>query len=343
MVLLAEANFSFAYGQQLDGMKALTRAMAVGKTGDYVNSFVWQPAVMANLCAKALDAGIEVEYVQSLVRRRNLVPEAPPIEIELWPWPIRIYTLGRFEVYRDDQLLQFKGKVQRKPLALLKGIVASGGRGVREEVLIDALWPEAEGDAARFALTSAVHRLRRLLGREEAIIRQENELSLDERYCWVDIWAVERLIARAEKSLEEEDDSNGSETIGRINRAVELYKGGFLVNENHMTSENLLETRIRRRLLRLLVYVAQRGEEREQWQQAIDHYEKAMAVDPCAEDVCRGLMSAYHHLRRPADLLATYNQCRNALRNRLGTAPSPATENLLKRLQIHTSITETAS
>ena len=71
---------------------------------------------------------------------------------------------------------------------------------MREDSLIDALWPDAEGDAAHFALTSAIHRLRRLLGREEAIIRQDNEVSLDDRYCWVDVWAVERLLARAEAS-----------------------------------------------------------------------------------------------------------------------------------------------
>ena len=92
--------------------------MTLGKTGGYVNSFVWQPAVMAKLCAKALEAGIEVKYVQSLVRKRRLLPKEPPLEIEAWPWPIKIYTLGRFEIFKDDQLLQSKGKVQRKPLAL---------------------------------------------------------------------------------------------------------------------------------------------------------------------------------------------------------------------------------
>ena len=117
----------------------------LGKAGGFVNTFVWQPAMMADLCAKALEGGIEVNYVRDLIHRRKLVPQEPPIEIEAWPWPIRIYTLGRFEVFRDDQLLQFKGKVQRKPLALLKAIIGSGGRGVREEVLIDVLWPEGEG------------------------------------------------------------------------------------------------------------------------------------------------------------------------------------------------------
>ena len=163
MVRLTEAQICFDTGQHSEGARALQIAMALGKAGGYVNSFVWQPAVMAKLCAKALEAGIEVDYVQSLVRKRRLVPAEPPVEIEAWPWPFKIYTLGRFEVLRDDQPLQFSGKVQRKPLALLKAIIAFGGRNVREESLLDALWPDADGDAARFALTSAIHRLRRLL------------------------------------------------------------------------------------------------------------------------------------------------------------------------------------
>ena len=126
MARLSEAHLYFHNGEEAEGLTALSRAMALGKAGGYINSFVWQPPVMAQLCAKALEAGIEVEYVQSLVRKRRLVPEEPPVEIETWPWPIRIYALGRFEIQRDDQPLQFVGKVQRKPLGLLKAIVAFG-------------------------------------------------------------------------------------------------------------------------------------------------------------------------------------------------------------------------
>jgi LuxR family transcriptional regulator, maltose regulon positive regulatory protein len=151
MARLTEAHLCFDSAQETEGIRALRIGIALGKAGDYVNSFVWQPAVMAKLCAKALEANIEVEYVQGLIRKRKLIPKEAPSEIEAWPWPVKIYTLGRFKVLKDDQPLQFAGKVQRKPLALLKAMIAFGGRHVREELLIDALWPDADGDAARFA------------------------------------------------------------------------------------------------------------------------------------------------------------------------------------------------
>jgi DNA-binding SARP family transcriptional activator len=97
--------------------------------------------------------------VRGLVQKRGLVPESPPVEVEAWPWPIKIFTLGHFEVMRDGEPVRFARKVQRKPLALLKTLIAFGGRTVREDLVMDALWPEAEGDAARVALASALHRL----------------------------------------------------------------------------------------------------------------------------------------------------------------------------------------
>src|SRR5262249_45496626 len=142
-----------------------------------------------------LEAGIEVDYARHLVRRRGLLPPDSAAS-EAWPWPIKILTLGRFEVLRHDQPLRFSRKVQRKPLALLKALIAFGGREVREDVVMDTLWPDAEGDAARVALASALHRLRGLLGLEGAVLRQEGRLSLDARLCWVDVWAIEHLLAQ---------------------------------------------------------------------------------------------------------------------------------------------------
>ena len=146
MARLTEAQLCLDGDHETDGLQALARALALGRERGYVNSRVWIPAVMARLCARALEAGIEVDYVRGLIQKRGLVPESPPVEVEAWPWPIKIFTLGRFEVLRDGEPVRFARKVQRKPLALLKALIAFGGRTVREDLVMDALWPEAEGD-----------------------------------------------------------------------------------------------------------------------------------------------------------------------------------------------------
>jgi hypothetical protein len=55
-------------------------------------------------------------------------------------------------VARGGALAQHR-KTQRKPLELLKALIAFGGRAVLEEQLTEALWPEAKGHAAHQAFT----------------------------------------------------------------------------------------------------------------------------------------------------------------------------------------------
>ena len=65
-------------------------------------------------------------------------------------------------------------------------------------------------------------------------------------------------------------------------------------------------------------------------QEAVEWYEEALRVDPCAEDVCRSLMTAYHRLGRSTDVVATYQRCRAALAALRDLAPSAATQGLFK-------------
>jgi DNA-binding SARP family transcriptional activator len=325
---LAQAEIYFDKGREPEGVEMLRIAMALGKAGNYVTSEIWIPAVMAKLCARALEVGIEVDYVRMLVRKRNLVPEEPPLDIEAWPWPIQIYTLGQFEVLKDDQPLRFAHKVQRKPLALLKTIIALGAQKVREEILLDTLWPDSDGDAARFALNSALHRLRTLLGHEETIIRRDNEVTLNTRRCWLDFVAVERLLEKAEAILDH-DEKTVTAKIDLINRAAKFYQGPFLGDDPESSLGNRRSDRLRRRLVRLLIRVGQHWESLERLPDAIQSYEEALRIDPCAEDICRQLMTAYHRLGRPSEVSTTYRSCRQALETYVGTHPSAETDRLL--------------
>jgi LuxR family transcriptional regulator, maltose regulon positive regulatory protein len=271
---------------------------------------------------RALAEGIEVEYVRDLVRRRGLEPDEPPLDVEAWPWPIKIFTLGRFEVQRDDAPVRFSRKVQRKPLALLKTLIALGGRGVREDLVVDALWPDAAGDAARMAFTSALHRLRGLLGHEGAVQRQEGQLSLDERLCWVDVWAVERLLTPRHGEVRDDD----------VRRALNLYRGPFLPgDEGELPQAGTLADGLRRRLTRQITRAA-RNHESSDGARAAEWYEEGLRVDPCAEEISRSLMSTYHRLGRRAEVAEAYARCRSALASRLGSTPSPDTERLFRSL-----------
>jgi LuxR family transcriptional regulator, maltose regulon positive regulatory protein len=324
MARLVEAEVALDGGREADGLQALATALAFGREWGYVNSHVWIPAAMARLCARALQEGIEVEYARMLVARRRLVPETPPVEAEAWPWAVKIFTLGRFEVLRDGEPVRFARKVQRRPLALLKVLIALGGRGVREDRVMDALWPESAGDAARMALSTAVHRLRKLLGHEAAVLRQDGLLSLDSRLCWVDVWAVDRFLDHAGAAASPE---------AALRKAIDLCRGGFLEGEEaELPQAVALADALRRRLLRQVARQARHWESSDA-QRAADWYEEALRFDPCAEDVARALMTIYQRLGRPAAATAVYERCRAALATHVGRAPSPETERVLRAIR----------
>jgi len=213
---LFSAYVALDSGKQDKACDHLASGMRLGREHTYMHFFFFPPKVIARLCFTALEAGIETAYVRALIERNELAPDPGWLQAESWPWPVRIYTLGRFSIVKRGTPLRFAAKAQKKPLELLKALIAFGGRDVPEGRLADALWPEAEGDAAAQALASTLFRLRKLIG-EQVIRRQESRLTLDSTSCWVDCWAFERL---------SRDDSGDAAT--RLVKLRKLHQGPFL-------------------------------------------------------------------------------------------------------------------
>jgi LuxR family transcriptional regulator, maltose regulon positive regulatory protein len=134
---------------------------------------------------------------------------------------------------------------------------------------------------------------------------------------------VERLLGRAETA------SNYTELI---RKAAGLYRGAFLdEREVELPQATAMVESLRRRLLRQLVRVGRQCEQANP-KEAVDWYEDALRVDPCPEDGCRSLMTAYDRLERSAEAMATYQRCRAALAAWRGLAPSAVTQGLFKAL-----------
>jgi DNA-binding SARP family transcriptional activator len=337
MGFLSKAQFDFDAGKDRRGLNALSKAMALGRRYGYVNTFTWCADVMGRLCAKALESGVEVPYVQQLIRKRGLIAEKPPIEVEEWPWAVKIFTLGRFSLLKDGQPFKFSGKAQRKPLELLKALIAFGGRDVSEEQLTQALWPDAEGDAAHQALSTTLHRLRQLIGHENAIHRREGKLTLDSRRCWVDLWAFQRLLARAETATAraQRDSRAWDEASQWTDRALYLYRGPFLGGDRDVSWAAAVTDRLRRRLIRQLGELGRHWEALRDWPKTMGFYEKALEVEPRAEEFYRRLMAFHSFLGRRAEGLEVYQRCCRALDATMGVVPSPETE------AIHSSLRST--
>ncbi len=329
-VLLAQTEFARGRGQRRKMLSALREFMAVCRVHDFTNSSLWDSGTMAELCVIALEHDIETEFVQRLIRVRQLAPEQPPVHLRNWPWSLRITTLGHFEVRKDEMPLCCEGKSQKRPLALLKAIVALGPREVPEARLADALWPDAEGDAAQQALATTLHRLRRLIG-VEAVQRQGGRVGLDPARCWVDLWACERHLDAVEDALPD----NAKPALAALRPALALYRGPFLDGDEEAPWVLPARERLRNRLLRAVTATGDALHASGDNHAASVCYEQALALDELAEACYRGLMRCHLDGGRHAEGLVVYRRCAELLKQVLGCAPSTATEALRRELTRH--------
>ncbi len=346
MCLLTEASMSLILSKgergkeksgdwEKQGIESLRKAMTLGREHGFVNTFGWRPSVMSELCIKALEAGIEAEYVQSLIQKRNLVPEKPPV-IENWPWRLKIFTLGRFGILKDGKPLRFSKKVQQRPLDMLKALVAFGGRDVPEEKLADALWPNAEGDLAHKSFEMTLLRLRRLLG-DNVLKFQGGLLTLDERYCWLDVWAFQHIMDGIEDNNNAGKRGPGEKArIQEIMRltesALHIYKGHFLPADALKSWSFSKREHLRAMFVQLMIRTGRDWEQSGQWKRAVECFEKGLEIDNLCEEFYQRLMICHQRLGQKAEAVKVYKLCRSMLASDLGITPSPKTEEIYSDL-----------
>ena len=305
------------------GNDSLCKALKIGREQGIKNIPGWRSDVMARLFSRALTAGIEADYVRDLIRMRNIIPDARFLHLENWPWPVKIFTLGQFSLELDGKAVIFSSKTPKKPLELLKAIIALGGRDVREERLIDELWPEASGDLAYKSFEMALQRLRKLINSDKAIRRQDGLLALDDRYCSTDVWAFERLVSEAEK-----EGAGDREKRALPEKAIRLYNGHFLPTDARQPWVTLIRERLRSKFLRLVTRAGEQYEKNNEWKKAVECFERGLERDAVCEEFYQRLMICHNKLGHRTEAVKTYQRCRAALLNGLGLEPSSKTEDI---------------
>ncbi|MBU0991405.1 MAG: hypothetical protein KJ737_02830 [Proteobacteria bacterium] len=321
--LYHQAHFAFEWGDEEGGWKALRESLILARKSGYVFCTDDHPGITARLCVKAFEGGIEKEYVKEIILRRGFTPPVERVTVVLaledWPWPVKIYTLGRFEIVRDGAPLVFSGKVQKKPLEMLKAIIAMGGSHVPVEHLTDALWPDAEGDLARKSFEVTLSRLRKLLGREEIITCSAGQLGLDHLRCWVDSLVLEPVMKSVVTMA-------GDTFAGICEQALRIYNGSFLPGDTGLSWSSPRRDLLNNHMLRILMRAGRHYESLGQWEKAMDFYSKGIETDGLAESFYQRCMVCCRELGHRAEAVKTYHTCRRLLKDHLGITPSEATE-----------------
>ena len=242
--------------------------------------------------------------------------------------PIKIFTLGRFMVEVDGAPLRFKARAQRKPLELLKALVALGGETIAAEKLGESLWPDTEGDQASSALSTTLYRLRKLIG-PDALILRDGRLTLDREKCWVDSWAFAGYLRNSSKAVAERDEAAAWE---HMEGALALYRGPFLDGEFDPPEILSAREKLHGLYLRHIEEVGELLGQSGQHDKAIALYQRGLEADDLAEVLYQRLMRGYLQLGRHAEGIAVYKRCVEIFKSSVGIAPTPETEAIYSHL-----------
>ncbi|MHB8816942.1 MAG: AfsR/SARP family transcriptional regulator, partial [Steroidobacteraceae bacterium] len=325
LMLMVEAYAHSSRGAAEEARVLLSQALLRGKAEHSAGSFRWLVVAFRRMLALALSAGIEPECARGFIAEFGIIPESS--DVDDWPWPIRIQTLGGFALKLDGVPVRSARKAQKKPRELLKALAAQGVHEVGTANIAEMLWPEAEGDAALEALEVTLRRLRKLLGRDEAVRLHEGRLALNEGLCWVDTRAFERAHQRADALVRDgRPDAADADLESVAQRLLSLYTGHFLLGDDERPWLVACRQRLASRIFRDLSAIGQAWEDRGAPQRAELIYRRGVELDAVSEMLYRRLMSVQTRRGDRAGALATYRRCRRMLQMTLGVEPSTETE-----------------
>jgi len=305
---LAEADCAFSQNHPVEALQFCKAAFASARENGLWIPFGFSSRRLAHICTLALAAEIEENTVVELIKRWRLKPPDTETVSNRWPWPVRIYVLGTFEIHRGGQPLSLSAKTPRKPLELLSLLICAGRTGIFRETVASKLWSDSDGDRAIQNLNTTLHRLRKLLGDDEAVVQQGSQLLINRDLCWVDSWHFQRQAQQVESS------SAHQAGVGKyITQALALYQGPFATGHQHLSMAVGYSSRLHTQWLGVLAaavpLLVTSGMENES-KRAV---QQALAADETAAAVFSLVVRAFTKDGKKTEVLDILHRCRGLL------------------------------
>ena len=247
---------------------------------------------------------------------------------------LRARLFGHFEMLCDGEPMSL-GR-NGKALTILKYLLANRPRPVSQDHLMGWLWPDSNLKKARWSLNSAVHGLRKLLGRcptspdvnyvllEEGFYRLSPHVRISTD--------VEEFDAHYEEGrrLERVGETEGA--AAEYEKAMGLYRGDYLVEDLYEDWTMVERERLSNAHMDMLGRLAEHYMGGGRLQESIRACYRVLEKDRCHEDSHRLLMRCYARLGLRARALRQYRLCEKTLVQEYGMFPSPETNALYERL-----------
>src|SRR5215216_5465884 len=224
----------------------------------------------------------------------------------------------------------------RKAIALAAYLAVTGQSHTRD-ALAGLLWPEYSQSRARAALRRTLSSLSK--ARAEGWLRADREsVGLDYGTIWVDVTRFHDLLAGCKEHGHPESDVC-PDCLLPLTEAVALYRDDFMAGFGLRDSvafddwQFFQSESLRRELAGALERLARGRGARGEWEAAIAHARRWLAMDILHEPAHKLLMALYAWSDQRASALRQYRECVRILDQELGVAPLEETTLLYRAIQ----------
>jgi predicted ATPase/DNA-binding SARP family transcriptional activator len=217
----------------------------------------------------------------------------------------------------------------RRAKSLIKLLALAPHHQLHRDQVIDALWPDADGDDGANSLHQVLRAARQALATATpsaaALVRLRDEvLSLggNGATVWVDVLAFERAATAA----------RAARTRSAYHAAIDLYTGDLSPEDQYDDGAEGHRLRLRQLHLDLLQDLARLCQREHDAPAAIEAWQRAVAADPALEEAHGALMQLYAAGGQQQRAVRQYQLLREALARELHANPGPASERLYQNI-----------
>ncbi len=238
---------------------------------------------------------------------------------------LRIHALGQVQAYRGERLITATDLTYAKARELLYFLLQHAP-STKEQIGL-ALWPDATPDYLRTTFRVVIHHLRRALGPEAWIERQQQYYAFNRSLpYWYDVAAFEASACEASRL----QSVAGERAVACLEGAQTLYRGDFW--EGMTASEWIAQERdrLRRTYLDVLLNLGELYRRGGAVRRALKIFLRATECDLYCEEAHRGVICCYLELHEPSRATHHFERLCRDLEEQLGLAPAAETVALLR-------------
>ncbi|MEM8899066.1 MAG: bacterial transcriptional activator domain-containing protein [Bacteroidota bacterium] len=248
---------------------------------------------------------------------------------------IQVQTLGSFQIWRSSSLVNPKEWGRDVSMQLFQFFITNRHRhSLHKEQIIERIWDDLDSRSGEQNFKVAQHGMSKVLEPERKsrteskyIIRQGPTYHLDFTDIWLDVVALDQLVALGNQTIL--DQPKLAQRAFR--EATDLYQGSYLPARLYDDWSSEERERIQLLTLGALISLSELLIT-ENPMESVRLTQQALQIDATWEDAYRIQMGAYLEKGNRPMAIKTYRQCEEVLQKEFGVEPLPETKQIYRKI-----------